>query len=137
MALRDGLQADLLVTSGGLGPTHDDRTIELLARVTGRELVLDEGLRAEIEDISRAISKRFKRPYGDFQPGIVKQATLPVGALSLGLAGTAPGVLLEGGRLHRDRVARTAAGAPAALALGARVRADARAAARVPAPTSA
>ena len=97
VALRDGLQADLLVTSGGLGPTHDDRTIELLARVTGRELVLDEALRAEIESISRAISKRFKRPYGDFQPGIVKQATLPVGALSLGLAGTAPGVLLEEG----------------------------------------
>jgi nicotinamide-nucleotide amidase len=96
-ALRDGLGADLLVTSGGLGPTHDDRTIELLARVTGRELVVDGELLAEIEGVSRAISKRFRRPYADFQPGIVKQATLPAGALSLGLAGTAPGVLLEEG----------------------------------------
>jgi nicotinamide-nucleotide amidase len=99
-ALRDGLDHDLLVTSGGLGPTHDDRTIELLARVTGRELVVDEALRAEIEGVSRRISERFKRPYADFQPGIVKQATLPAGARSLGLAGTAPGVLLdEGGHI--------------------------------------
>ena len=96
-AFREGLTADLLVASGGLGPTHDDRTIELLARVTGRELVVDEGLRDEIEAVSRAISARFRRPYADFEPGIVKQATLPAGALSLGLAGTAPGVLVEAG----------------------------------------
>jgi nicotinamide-nucleotide amidase len=110
-ALREGLEFDLLVTSGGLGPTHDDRTVELLARVTGRELVLDEGLRDEIEGISRAISKRFRRPYGDFQPGIVKQATLPAGALSLGLAGTAPGVLLEEG----ERIAIALPGPPPEL----------------------
>ncbi len=110
-ALREALQADLCVTSGGLGPTHDDRTIELLARVTGRELVVDETLRAEIEDVSRAISKRFRRPYADFQPGIVKQATLPTGALSLGLAGTAPGVLLEEG----ERVAIALPGPPPEL----------------------
>jgi nicotinamide-nucleotide amidase len=34
-ALTDGLTSDLLVISGGLGPTHDDRTIELLARAAG------------------------------------------------------------------------------------------------------
>jgi nicotinamide-nucleotide amidase len=94
-AFREALDADLVVTSGGLGPTHDDRTIELLAHVTGRALVVDESLRAEIEEVSRTISARFRRPYADFAPGIEKQATLPQGALSLGLAGTAPGVLLE------------------------------------------
>jgi competence/damage-inducible protein CinA-like protein len=94
-AFREALGADLVIVSGGLGPTHDDRTIELLARVTGRALVVDESLRAEIEQVSRAISARFRRPYADFAPGIEKQATLPAGALSLGLAGTAPGVLLE------------------------------------------
>ena len=35
-----------------------------------------------------------RRPYADFQPGVTKQATLPVGAVSLGLAGTAPGFVL-------------------------------------------
>ena len=94
-ALRDGLRADLCVVSGGLGPTHDDRTIELLARATGRELVLDEALEREIGEVSRAIAERLRRPYADFQPGVRKQATLPAGATSLGLAGTAPGVVLE------------------------------------------
>ena len=94
-ALRDGLRADLCVVSGGLGPTHDDRTIELLARAVGRDLVLDEALEREIGEVSRSIAERLRRPYADFQPGVRKQATLPVGATSLGLAGTAPGVVLE------------------------------------------
>ena len=42
-----------------------------------------------------------KRPYADFQTGVTKQATIPDGAVSLGLAGTAPGLLAEhdGGRV--------------------------------------
>src|SRR5712691_13217928 len=40
-ALRNGLRADLCVVSGGLGPTHDDRTVELLARAAGVPLNLD------------------------------------------------------------------------------------------------
>src|SRR5439155_16380545 len=94
-ALRDGLRADLCVVSGGLGPTHDDRTIQLLARALGRDLVLDEGLEHEIGEVSRSIAERLRRPFADFQPGVRKQATLPAGATSLGLAGTAPGVVLE------------------------------------------
>lgn len=110
-AFREGLRYELCITSGGLGPTHDDRTVELLAHVTGRRLVVDDALRAEIEGISRRISERFKRPYADFQPGIVKQATLPEGALSLGLAGTAPGVLLE----DEGRITIALPGPPAEL----------------------
>jgi nicotinamide-nucleotide amidase len=94
-ALREGLHADLCVVSGGLGPTHDDRTIELLARAAGRELVADDALEREIGSVSRAIAERLRRPYADFAAGVRKQATLPVGATSLGLAGTAPGVVLE------------------------------------------
>jgi nicotinamide-nucleotide amidase len=96
-ALEDGLRADLLVVSGGLGPTHDDRTVELLARAAGRELVADPDLEKEIEGVSRRIAERLKRPYGEFAPGVTKQASLPEGALSLGLAGTAPGVVLDTG----------------------------------------
>ena len=38
------LDADLCVVSGGLGPTHDDRTVEVVAKAAGRALLLDEGL---------------------------------------------------------------------------------------------
>ena len=96
-ALRVGFQADLCLVSGGLGPTHDDRTIELVARVAGRPLAVREDLEREIEAVSRMIAERLRRPYSDFTTGVRKQATLPEGALSLGLAGTAPGVVLDTG----------------------------------------
>jgi molybdenum cofactor synthesis domain-containing protein len=48
-ALHAGLAYDLLVVSGGLGPTHDDRTIELLARAAGVGLHVDSELEAGIE----------------------------------------------------------------------------------------
>jgi nicotinamide-nucleotide amidase len=96
-ALRDGLRADLMFVSGGLGPTHDDRTVELVARVTGRELELRPELEREIESVSRLVADRLQRPYTDFAPGVRKQATLPSGAVSIGLAGTAPGSVLDVG----------------------------------------
>jgi nicotinamide-nucleotide amidase len=94
-ALEDGFQADLCVVSGGLGPTHDDRTIEVIARAAGRELIVDEALEQQISTVSRMIADRLGRPYSEFTTGVRKQATLPEGAASLGLAGTAPGVVLE------------------------------------------
>jgi len=96
-ALREGFEADLCVVSGGLGPTHDDRTVELAARAAGRALVVDQELEAEIERFSRAIAERLRRPYADFAEGVRKQATLPEGALVIGIAGTAPGLVLETG----------------------------------------
>ena len=86
-ALRDGLMHDVLVTSGGLGPTHDDRTVELLARAAGRELRVDEALVSEVSRRSRV----------QYEPGIRKQATLPVGAAAVGFAGTAPALVLQAG----------------------------------------
>jgi nicotinamide-nucleotide amidase len=94
-ALREGLEADLMLTSGGLGPTHDDRTVELVARVTGRRLRVDAGLEETIGSVSRRIAERLGRPYADFEAGVRKQASLPEGAFSVGLAGTAPGLVLE------------------------------------------
>jgi competence/damage-inducible protein CinA-like protein len=94
-ALRAGLEADLCVVSGGLGPTHDDRTVEMLASVAGRELVLESDLDHEIEAISQRLAERLGRPYADFAAGVRKQATLPAGAIPLGLAGTAPGFVIQ------------------------------------------
>jgi nicotinamide-nucleotide amidase len=110
-ALAEGVAADLCIVSGGLGPTHDDRTIELLARTTGRELHVDESLQTEIESVSRSAAERLQRPFADFAEGIAKQATLPAGGVSLGLAGTAPAVLLE----HDGRVAVALPGPPGEL----------------------
>jgi nicotinamide-nucleotide amidase len=110
-ALREGLEYDLLVISGGLGPTHDDRTIELLARAAGVELYTDEELAGAIEDLSRRVAERLRRPYADFAHGVRKQATLPVGAEWVGLVGTAPAVVLPVG----DRVAVALPGPPREL----------------------
>jgi len=99
--LRDALEADAVLVSGGLGPTHDDRTVELVAKALGVGLRVDPDLEQEIEAVSRSAATRLKRDYADFAPGVTKQATIPEGALSLGLAGTAPGLVVprDGGRL--------------------------------------
>jgi nicotinamide-nucleotide amidase len=110
-ALAEGLGADLCVVSGGLGPTHDDRTVELVARAAGVGLRLDEELHEKIGGISRRFAQRMNRPYVDFEQGVRKQATIPEGALSLGLAGTAPGLVLEAG----ERVVVVLPGPPAEL----------------------
>jgi nicotinamide-nucleotide amidase len=94
-AVRDALSsADLVACSGGLGPTHDDRTVEVVARVAGLPLRVDEGLEAQIEAVSRMAAERMKRPYADFAQGVTKQAQVPEGADVLGLAGTAPGLVI-------------------------------------------
>jgi nicotinamide-nucleotide amidase len=110
-ALREALEADLCVVSGGLGPTHDDRTVELIARVTSRPLAVVPELKREIERVSRGFAERLRRPYTDFEAGVLKQASLPEGGVSVGLAGTAPGVLLE----HDGRVALALPGPPPEL----------------------
>lgn len=110
-ALRAGLEHDLLVVSGGLGPTHDDRTIELLARAAGVGVAVDEELAGKIEELSRAVAARLNRPFADFSEGIRKQATLPDGAEWVGLVGTAPAVVLPIG----SRVAVALPGPPREL----------------------
>jgi nicotinamide-nucleotide amidase len=112
VALREGLAADACFVSGGLGPTHDDRTVEMVAKALGVGLHVDAELETQIEAVSRAAAVRLKRDYADFAPGVTKQATIPDGALSLGLAGTAPGLLIG----HGDgRVAVVLPGPPSEL----------------------
>ncbi|HXH97564.1 MAG TPA: molybdopterin-binding protein, partial [Gaiellaceae bacterium] len=74
-ALREAMDADACLVSGGLGPTHDDRTVEMVARAAGLGLVVDPELEREIEGVSRAAAERLRRPYADFAAGVTKQAT--------------------------------------------------------------
>jgi nicotinamide-nucleotide amidase len=111
-ALRSGLEADACLVSGGLGPTHDDRTVEMVAHVAGLALLVDDDLEQEIEAVSRAAAERLGRPYADFALGVTKQATRPEGSVSLGLAGTAPGLLL---RAHTGCVVVVLPGPPSEL----------------------
>src|SRR6185503_1543489 len=97
-ALRAAEDADICLVSGGLGPTHDDRTVELVARVAGAPLRVDLALETTIEGISRRVAERLGRPYGDFAPGVTKQATVPEGSVVVGIAGTAPGLVVPGQR---------------------------------------
>jgi nicotinamide-nucleotide amidase len=72
--------------------------VELVARVAGAALRVDPGLEEHIEGVSRAIADRLRRPYADFAAGVTKQATVPDGAVVVGIAGTAPGLVLQGER---------------------------------------
>lgn len=90
---------DLIVTSGGLGPTADDLTVATVAEFCGRELVLDAALEERIAEILRKL--RAGRPGGEADFEAVraanrKQALVPVGAEILEPVGTAPGVVVPG-----------------------------------------
>ena len=89
-ALRTALaRADLVITCGGLGPTVDDVTLETIARVTGRRLVLRR-------DILREIQRRFRRRGIRMPPSNRRQALLPTGAIPFpNRVGTAPGFILK------------------------------------------
>jgi nicotinamide-nucleotide amidase len=86
---------DLIVTSGGLGPTHDDRTVEALAAVAGVPLELDEAVLARITGWTDEVAQRMGFDRARFDAGNRKQARLPRGAQVLGMAGTAPGLVME------------------------------------------
>ncbi|MGY4650896.1 nicotinamide-nucleotide amidase [Mycobacterium sp. URHB0021] len=88
---------DLIVTSGGLGPTADDMTVATVARFCGLELVLDEPLEAKIADIIRRLMARFDNvDFEAVRAANRKQALVPVGAHVIDPVGTAPGVVVPG-----------------------------------------
>jgi nicotinamide-nucleotide amidase len=88
---------DLIVTSGGLGPTADDLTAEVVARFAGREMALDEEMMAKIEEILRNFARRFNTDAEALREANRKQAMVPVGATPLDPVGTAPGLVVPAG----------------------------------------
>lgn len=82
-------QADVVITTGGLGPTCDDRTREAVAEVLGQQLVFDPAIEATIAD-------RFNRLGRKMTPNNLKQAyRFERGEVLPNANGTAPGLWVE------------------------------------------
>ena len=82
-------RADLIITTGGLGPTCDDLTKQTIARAFGRELYYDEAA-------ADAIRSWFGAQGRNFTENNLRQAWLPEGCTILeNVNGTAPGCLFE------------------------------------------
>ncbi len=102
---------DLIVTTGGLGPTADDLTAEVVGRFAGRALVLDEGMEAKIAEVLRGFAKRFNFDEEAVMEANRKQAMVPEGATPLDPVGTAPGLVVPA----RERVVVVLPGPPREL----------------------
>jgi nicotinamide-nucleotide amidase len=86
---------DLIVTSGGLGPTADDLTAEVVGAFSGHEMVLDEELEQRIATILRPLLARWPQLDEEaVRASNRKQAVIPRGATVLEPVGTAPGLVV-------------------------------------------
>lgn len=98
-------RSDLILSSGGLGPTRDDLTKEVFARVLGMDLVLDENVLEKIRN--RFLRRGMKVPASNR-----KQALVPAGAEVLdNPVGTAPGLWIQ----HQGRIVVLLPGPPREL----------------------
>jgi nicotinamide-nucleotide amidase len=87
-------KVDLVITSGGLGPTADDLTAQVVAEFAGRKLVLDEALEQRIAEILERFARRWKLDQNALRIANRKQAMVPEGAVALDPVGTAPGLVV-------------------------------------------
>ena len=86
---------DLVITSGGLGPTADDLTMDVAASFAGRDMELDPGLEEKIGAIVRPMARRWRQVDPEaMAAGTRKQAVVPRGAAVLDPVGTAPGAVV-------------------------------------------
>ena len=82
-------RSDLVITNGGIGPTQDDLTRDVVAEVTGRQLTLDAHLLDQIKE-------RFQRRGLIITPNNEKQAYIPAGSIPVeNPNGTAPSFIVE------------------------------------------
>lgn len=82
-------RADIVITSGGIGPTQDDLTREIVAEVTGRKLVQSQEMLAQVEE-------HFRRRGRPMTPNNLRQSYMPEGAIPIrNPNGTAPCFIVE------------------------------------------
>jgi nicotinamide-nucleotide amidase len=92
---REGM--DLIITSGGLGPTADDLTAEVVADFARRPLALDPELEERVWEIVSRMRGRWRDASEEgMRAGARKQALVPAGAVVLEPVGTAPGLVVVG-----------------------------------------
>ncbi len=86
----------LVITTGGLGPTADDLTAEVVGRFQGRPSALDQALEQRVRAIVERLMARRGRPADPdaTAAGIRKQSLVPEGATVLEPVGTAPGLVV-------------------------------------------
>ncbi len=89
---------DLIITTGGLGPTADDLTAEVVSSFAGREMRLDADMEARIAAILArfAANTKLELSTDAINEANRKQAMIPVGAVALNPIGTAPGLIVPG-----------------------------------------
>lgn len=85
---------DLIVTSGGLGPTADDLTAEVVGTFAGREMELDVSMEQKIAAILAGFARRLRFDAEALREANRKQAMVPRGATTIDPAGTAPGLVV-------------------------------------------
>lgn len=86
---------DVIATSGGLGPTADDLTMEVVAAFQGRPLMLHEQMEQEVSQRVARVRERFPQIDEDYlMRSSRKQAMQPQGATPLSPVGTAPGSIV-------------------------------------------
>jgi competence/damage-inducible protein CinA-like protein len=91
------LDLDLIITSGGLGPTADDLTAEVVADFAQRPLALDAALEERVWAIVSRMRGRWRDASEEgMRAGARKQALVPPGAYVLEPVGTAPGLVVVG-----------------------------------------
>ncbi len=82
-------RADLIITTGGLGPTEDDLTREAISKLTGAKLIFNEELFGQIREIFEKLG--FKMPEKNRKQALIPEGSIPIP----NRIGTAPGFIKE------------------------------------------